>query len=546
MRTAYLLLACSLCITLHAQNQPLIDSLRTLLPHQPDSTKTLTYAQLCWEMAKTDPHQAQHYGLDGLALARRIGFARGNAENLHYIGVSFGRQANYAQALHYTLEALSIAEKIKDKNQLASILRSVGALFNTQQEYARSIPLLNRALHLMNELKNQFETTGILFLLGEAHIRLKHYPAGMSLMKQSMALAQAQQQPYDYGLALGGYAWGLQQQGRFKESVSYDLRCVEIMKAQNYTYGLANALNRLCASHYRLGKLSQAQAYGVQALQKAHQVGNWNEISSIEKNLFRVYTATNSPAQADAHFLAFEAAQDTVFGQQRSQAIAEVQTRYQTQLKDQQISTLTQESRLQSQLRNLALVGAGLLLIVLILLYNRYQLGIKEKRAVEQQRQAEQELSQSQQEKLQLEVDLKHRELASHALLAYQKNEMLGELKQKVDELLSEPEKTQKQKITSIQKFIQSNLHFEEDWDGFKVPFEQVHPRFFDKLQSRFPDLTPNEQKLCAYTRISLSNKEIARLLNINTSSVEMSRYRLKKKMSLEASINLTDFIQRF
>ena len=123
---------------------------------------------------------------------------------------------------------------------------------------------------------------------------------------------------------------------------------------------------------------------------------------------------------------------------------------------------------------------------------------------------------------------------------------MLGDLKQKVDELLTESEKTQKQKITTIQKFIQSNLHFEEDWDGFKVPFEQVHPQFFDKLQTHVPDLTPHEQKLCAYTRINLSNKEIARLLNINTSSVEMSRYRLKKKLSLEATNSLTDFIQRF
>ena len=73
---------------------------------------------------------------------------------------------------------------------------------------------------------------------------------------------------------------------------------------------------------------------------------------------------------------------------------------------------------------------------------------------------------------------------------------------------------------------------------------QQVHPRFFEKLQSNFPDLTPNELKLCAYTRINLSNKEIARLLDVNSSSVEMARYRMKKKVGLEGQTTITDFIQ--
>ena len=73
---------------------------------------------------------------------------------------------------------------------------------------------------------------------------------------------------------------------------------------------------------------------------------------------------------------------------------------------------------------------------------------------------------------------------------------------------------------------------------------QQVHLRFFEKLQSNFPDLTPNELKLCAYTRINLSNKEIARLLNVNSSSVEMARYRMKKKVGLEGQTTITDFIQ--
>jgi len=442
------------------------------------------------------------------------------------------------------LKALPIAESLPDKTRLATVLRSIGGIYNTQQAYTKSIPVLTRSLWLINQQTDQTDKTGTLSLLGEAHLHLKQYPTGMALLKQSMTIAQMHHQDYDYALALSFYAWGLQAQGRFAESIVYDQQCLKVMKTQHYDYGVANTLNRLASSHYRLGKLQEAEQFGVQALTTARQVGNWNEVKNIEKNLFRIYTAANNDAKATRHFSAFEAAQDSVFGQQRSQAIADVETRCQTKLKDQQIAGLNQKSQLQQYLLGAGVLGGILLLIVLGLLYNRYQLRDKEKRAIEQQRETEHELNQTQQENLHLELDLKHRELASSALFAYQKNEMLSDLKGQVDELLIEPDKPQRQKLKAVQKFIQSNLHFDEDWNAFKLHFEQVHPRFFEKLQNNFPDLTPNELKLCAYTRINLSNKEIARLLNVNSSSVEMARYRMKKKVGLEGQTTITDFIQ--
>lgn len=545
MPSLYLLVLLSLLPHLsHAQKQ--LDSLLRVLPTQPDTAKTLTYAELCWLAGQTDLSQAQKWGQTGIDLARKVKFGRGEFENLRSLGASFGRRANYPTALAYFLQALPIAEKMADGLALARVSKNIGMIYAAQKEYTKSLPYYQRTLALYAQQGDSYRLADAQYTVAEVYIRLKRYAEGTALIRRCLAIYKAKNKPLEYGLALSEYAWAFTMQDRYAQAIPYYKQALDIFNREQYPYGIGNVQNGLAESYVETGDYRQAEQYGKQALATLKPTGIWNEIKQAEKHLFRIYTALGDPRQAKQHFEAFEAAQDSVYGQQKGQAVAELQTRFETKLKDQQIAGLTQESRLQSQLRNVALVGAGLLLVVLGLLYNRYQLQLKEKKALAQQRQAEQQLSQSQQEKLQLELDLKHRELASNALLAYQKNEMLGELKQKVDELLTESEKTQKQKISGIQKFIQSNLHFEEDWDSFTVPFEQVHPRFFDKLQTHFPDLTPNEQKLCAYTRINLSNKEIARLLNINTSSVEMSRYRLKKKMSLEPTTSLTDFIQKF
>ncbi|RUA28671.1 MAG: hypothetical protein DSY76_04170, partial [Bacteroidetes bacterium] len=67
---------------------------------------------------------------------------------------------------------------------------------------------------------------------------------------------------------------------------------------------------------------------------------------------------------------------------------------------------------------------------------------------------------------------------------------------------------------------------------------------FYSALREKYPNLTPNEVRLSALIRLDLSSKEIASILNISSKSVEMNRYRLRKKMQLSSSVNLSEFIR--
>jgi len=70
-----------------------------------------------------------------------------------------------------------------------------------------------------------------------------------------------------------------------------------------------------------------------------------------------------------------------------------------------------------------------------------------------------------------------------------------------------------------------------------------VHNNFLTTLKIRFPDLSSTDLKLCAYLRLNLSSKEIAQLMNISLKGVEISRYRIRKKLNLATEINLYDFL---
>ena len=117
------------------------------------------------------------------------------------------------------------------------------------------------------------------------------------------------------------------------------------------------------------------------------------------------------------------------------------------------------------------------------------------------------------------------------------KNKFLSRLKFELKKIESSP------KIKTVINTIDRNLNNQDDWKFFEQAFNNADKDFLRKVKKTHPELTNNDLRLCAYLRLNLSSKEIAPLLNISLSSVEIKRYRLRKKMNLSRNQGLTDHI---
>jgi ligand-binding sensor domain-containing protein/DNA-binding CsgD family transcriptional regulator len=139
-------------------------------------------------------------------------------------------------------------------------------------------------------------------------------------------------------------------------------------------------------------------------------------------------------------------------------------------------------------------------------------------------------------DKLRNDIESKNRELATSTMSIIKKNEFLNSIK---SELLTQG----KDSVNKVVKIIDKNLNNTDDWKLFQEAFNNADKNFLKKIKTKHQELTPNDLRLCAYLRLNLSSKEIAPLLNISPRSVEVKRYRLRKKMSLEHNANLTNYI---
>lgn len=189
--------------------------------------------------------------------------------------------------------------------------------------------------------------------------------------------------------------------------------------------------------------------------------------------------------------------------------------------------------------------GAGLLIYLLHRAYTRHYRRKQvlwreenERRITAERREAELALTRVTNERLEVDIATKNREMASSTMNLVKKNELLQQIK--ADLLAGDDPRVN---IRRVVKTIDHNIDEAETWNLFRDAFENADQDFFRKVKDRHPELTPNDLKLCAYLRLNLSSKEIAPMLNISVRSVEVKRYRLRKKMGLEREAGLVEYV---
>ncbi len=169
-----------------------------------------------------------------------------------------------------------------------------------------------------------------------------------------------------------------------------------------------------------------------------------------------------------------------------------------------------------------------------------------EKTLEEQKLAAEKEVMQLKNEKLQSEMNHKNKELTTATYHIIQKNKFLNSLKQEISSLIhSAKNEPFIAELKRISRKIDRDIQNEKSWEVFDRYFDEVHQEFHSRLKKMHPELTPGELRLCSYLRMNVSTKEISPLMNISVRGVEISRYRLRKKLKLDQSANLVDYLMQ-
>ena len=143
------------------------------------------------------------------------------------------------------------------------------------------------------------------------------------------------------------------------------------------------------------------------------------------------------------------------------------------------------------------------------------------------------------------ELKFRQGEMVTMAMSIIHKNEFLNDLKKEVVKIKSGvKDQETRLGLNKLSLMITQDLSIDRDREKFQMHINQQNSKFIHLLSESFPSMTDNEKRLASMLRLNLSSKEIASILNISPKSVEMNRYRLRKKLKVNPKVNLNDFIR--
>lgn len=142
---------------------------------------------------------------------------------------------------------------------------------------------------------------------------------------------------------------------------------------------------------------------------------------------------------------------------------------------------------------------------------------------------------------LQSELDNKNRELVFQAIQLSAKDEAISSIKDRINELGD----LGKVDAVTISDSVLKGCMNQNLWKEFEVHFNETNPGFYASLTNKYPELSQNEIRLCAFLKLNLNTKEIAMITQRSSKSIEVMRSRIRQKMNLQRDNNLFLFLSQ-
>lgn len=422
-----------------------------------------------------------------LDIAAEINDLRCRASSLHNIGLVYQYTGSYDVSLEYFNKSYVLKVQIGDDRLLTTTLHEMGNTLSKLGRHEAAVPLFKEALAIKERLGTAWSTASTMMSIGICFQHMNKLDESLEYHFSALALKEGHPNILSYAYSLQNIAEVYRMQEQFEKAIEFALRGLEIKRKQNNRLDIGTSLLLLTEAHSCLGNGTDALNYA-------------NELAAVADTMGMQHTTTMS---CRALSLAYEALGDPAAALQWHKRFHE---------------SLMKERHDESIRR------VELLMVV-------HEFDKTKHRA---------ELERLRAEALERELALKNKELTTLALTLAQKNEALTRLKYDIEKAYQEGNAASR--ISGIRREVAATLSGDTSWHVFEQQFQSVHNDFLQRISSRYPSLTAIELRVCSLLKLQLSTKEIAHLLCIEPKSVEVYRYRIRKKMNVDSSANLASF----
>lgn len=419
------------------------------------------------------------------------------------IGTLYLQLKNYKKSLQNLEESLTILEKADPKTpkievdiRKLKVYNNMAAVFIQKSDYNTALVYFRNALELNKTVKNQSYESTLLHNIGICHLE-----------QRELDLAS-----------------------------HYFLKALNIRQETGDIHGQAQTLNSLGKNEVFSGNFEQATTYFKQSLALSRKTGNSESMLVSLESLSSVHDTLGKYKEALEYYKQFKALNDQIFNSESKTAIVSLEEAHKRENEKKAVQLKLRQNEadnLKAQVWTFGLIAA--LLVALFIIF-----AMRSRIKTAKLQQENLDLTRK---KLEENLEFKERELTAKALFLLQNNELISRITDSLNKAKYSFSKENQHLVQEIINDLRSGQH-NTAWEEFEAHFTKVHTQFYKALQEKFPTLTSNEMKLCAFLRLNMSTKDISSITNQSVNSITVARSRLRKKLGIDGEdVHLINFL---
>lgn len=466
-----------------------------------------------------DPAKAIYYGGQALTAATSSKEQDQIAKAQYIIASAYINIGDYVTSYEYLVEAEKNCPE-SDKRLMGDILLSTSYTYQKIKDFDRAFRYLEKAQEIFENLKDTLSIARCANNKGLIYIAIPDNEKAEKCFEESLRLNRMIGNKPGIAQNLNNMSFI---DGDPQTTISQLKEAISINESLNRTWVLGENYNNLGYQYRRAGNHSAA----LDALARARAYADMSNGKELIMDNYRyrseVFAETGDFRNA---YSDLKALLDQIESQDMTGGLKNIEVN----LMEKNIQTIRKEKEQKEKeyrlKRSIAIALIALLAAVCLVVAISYRVFRK--------------ANKKQKELMQKELDLKKKELDNFAIWVKSRNEILAGIQDKIKDIYGmetgEATRQLKKLNSSISQFNRTNEEAEKMID-------ELNSGFISKLAEAYPDLSNSEMRLASLLKIGMSSKEISLILSMEPKSVDMARYRLRKKLNLSGNDNLCDFL---
>jgi len=355
---------------LYGRNIPVEEFEKALAKEKNDNMKVKLINVLCWKYFNSNPQKALEYAKMQVELAEKLNDIDAMESGYDDFGFLYTDLGDYEKSLSYHLKSLKLKEEKKDSAGITVCMNGIGDTYFRMDNFSKALEYMLKSLQMDSLLKKKNHLADHYGNIGVCYANMNQYDKALFYyLKAERICKELKQEQSSSNLMNTGIAY--QKKGELEKAGKYLLNALAMAEREKDVSNIVLANIALGDLFSQKKEYAKAMQYAQKGLALAKEAGLKDEMKQSYSTLSDASAAQHDYKNAYNFHKLYSDSKDSLLNEESSKQITEMQTKYETEKKEQQITLLNKEGELQkSEVKRQKIiiwsVAAGLFIVLIL------------------------------------------------------------------------------------------------------------------------------------------------------------------------------------